>query len=572
MIVGQRPPIPRGQNILLAQTFQQALAFHRQGRLGEAARLYRAALRHDSAHFDALYNLGFIEIQQGDFESGARRVRKALRQRPQSAEAENLLGVALRRMCRPEESASHFENALAIKPDFADAHYNFAGALRELNRLCEAASHYEKALAQNAAYVQAHFDLASLLRIMGDSRGAIAHFDAVLALKPGHAAAHNGRAHALREIGQIEDAQIGFEAAIALEPENAEFHYNLTFSKCIGESDPQLPRLEALAQDMGSRRDEERVLLHFALGKAYGDIGHHERSMPHLLAGNALKRKYTLYDEAEALAALDRISDIFSAEIVEERRGLGHPSDAPIFIVGMPRSGSTLVEQILASHPNAFGSGELMDFAYAVAGLDGPHGLPLDVGGEELRHMGARYLERVGADRRTEARVTDKMLGNFRLVGLIHLALPNAKIIHTRRDPFDTCFSCFSHLFALGQGFTYDLGELGRYYRAYEALMAHWRQVIPGHTMLDVQYENVVAGLEVEARRIIDFCGLEWDAGCLDFHRTQRPIKTASVTQVRKPVYRSSIGRWKPYREMLGPLLGELGASPPAPYHETGPD
>ncbi len=560
MIVGRDgPPISPGPNSPCIAALRQGLEFHRQGRVEEAAQCYRTALRHDGAHFDALCNLGLLEIQQGDFESGARRLRKAIRRQPQSAAAENLLGVALRRLNRPGESVGHFEKALALKPGFADAHYNLAGALRELGRPGDAAAHYERALSANGEHLQAHLDFASLLDLMGNPARAIAHYDAVLARDPTHAAAHNGRAYALREIGRIEEAQAEFDTAIALEPANAEFHYNLAYSKLIADGDPLLPRLEALAAGMASRRDEERVLLHFALAKAYGDTGRHERAAPHLVAGNMLKRKHMPYREAETLSTLESIKDLFSADVMEERRGLGHPSDKPVFIVGMPRSGSTLVEQILASHPDVIGAGELMDFALAVAGLDGPAGLPLDVGGEELRAMGARYLVRVGADRCAAARMTDKMPANFRLIGLIHLALPNARIIHTRRDPLDTCFSCFSHLFALGQAFTYDLGELGRYHRAYSGLMDHWRRVIPAGTMLDVQYEDVVADLEREARRIIAFCGLPWDPCCLDFHRTERAVKTASVTQVREPVYRNAIGRWKPYREMLAPLIAALG-------------
>jgi hypothetical protein len=218
-----------------------------------------------------------------------------------------------------------------------------------------------------------------------------------------------------------------------------------------------------------------------------------------------------------------------------------------------------LTEQILVSHPDVHAAGEVLDFMLAVKGLDGGGPPPADVGGEELRQMGARYLARLRSRVPAEARyITDKMLGNSRLVGLIHLALPNARIIHVRRNPIDNCLSCFSILFAAGQGYSYDLGELGRFWRAHEAIMQHWREVLPEGVMLEVQYEDLVADLETQARRIVAHCRLAWNDACLEFYKTERPVQTASVVQVRQPIYRSSIGRWEPYKAMLRPLLDAL--------------
>jgi hypothetical protein len=231
----------------------------------------------------------------------------------------------------------------------------------------------------------------------------------------------------------------------------------------------------------------------------------------------------------------------------------------------MPRSGTTLVEQILASHPSVYGAGELTELVDIVAGLGGPRGVfanfPENVRAMsrvQLRDLRTRYLERVSALAPAASRITDKMPANFRFAGLIHLALPNARIIHTRRDPIDTCLSCFSLLFSGDQPHTYDLGELGRYYRAYAALMEHWCGVLPQGVMIDVQYEELVTDFERQARRIVAHCGLDWDAACLDFHKTRRPVPTASAVQVRQPIYRTSIGRWQPCRDMLGPLLAAL--------------
>ena len=265
------------------------------------------------------------------------------------------------------------------------------------------------------------------------------------------------------------------------------------------------------------------------------------------------------------LGFLDRIRAVFTAELMHQKRDLGDPSMIPVFIVGMPRSGTTLVEQILASHPKVFGAGELSEFSKAVTSLGMPNGalsFPETVPGlsaEQLRQLGTSYLDAIEAAAPGAERITDKMPANFRFVGLIHLALPNARIIHMRRDPVDTCLSCFSLLFVGDLPYCYDLGELGRYYRAYQTLMEHWRQVLPAGVMLEVQYEEVVADVERQARQIVAYCGLEWDDACLAFYRTQRPIRTSSAAQVRQPIYRTSVGRWKPYRHLLQPLIKELG-------------
>jgi hypothetical protein len=254
---------------------------------------------------------------------------------------------------------------------------------------------------------------------------------------------------------------------------------------------------------------------------------------------------------------------------MRSNEGVGGPSRAPVFIIGMPRSGTTLVEQILASHPQVFGAGEIADFEKAAAGLGGvvaealhsPEAVSL-ISADQFRRLGASYVERLAAVAPAgAARITNKTPGNFVLAGLIHLALPNARLIHISREPADTCLSCFSSLFVGNLPYAYDLGELGRYYRAYEALMAHWREALPRGVMLDVRYEELVADLEGQARRIVGHCGLEWDARCLDFHQNRRQVRTASAAQVREPIYKSSVGRWRRYEPFLGPLLAELRPS-----------
>ena len=271
------------------------------------------------------------------------------------------------------------------------------------------------------------------------------------------------------------------------------------------------------------------------------------------------------YNEAAMLQRFERIRNVFTPELLHEKRGLGEPTTVPVFIVGMPRSGTTLIEQILVSHPRVFGAGERQEFSEGVAKIRAPNGqgypeavptLP----SEQLRRLGQTYLNSVQSMAPRAERITDKMPENFRFLGLIHLALPNAHIIHASRDPRDVALSCFSIDFAEDHlPFTYDLSELGRYIRAYQVLMEHWRKVLPARVILNVQYEELVEDLEKGARRIVAHCGLEWDDACLDFHRTERVVQTASATQVRRPIYRTSVGRWREYGDLLKPLLEVLG-------------
>jgi tetratricopeptide (TPR) repeat protein len=363
----------------------------------------------------------------------------------------------------------------------------------------------------------------------------------------------------LRTFGRIKEALPLLEKAVELAPHRGKFVGSLVESKRFVDGDPHLGLIETLARDIGSLSEEDQIYLHFALGKVYADLGQHERSFSHLIEGNRLKRKQIVYDEAAELARLERTRALFTAEVMRKARGCGDPSRVPVFIVGMPRSGTTLVEQILAAHPMVYGAGELSDFEAVLAGLRGSIAARSGLGREELHQIGIRYLQRLRATAPSAERIIDKRLENFRYVGLIHLALPNARIVHVRRDPLDTCISCFSILFMHNyQPFSYDLAELGRYYRANAALMEHWREVLPSEQMLEVQYEELVVNFEPLARRIVAYCGLEWDAACLEFHKTKRPVWTASVIQVRQPIYRSSIGRWKVYEDMLRPLSEAL--------------
>jgi len=368
---------------------------------------------------------------------------------------------------------------------------------------------------------------------------------------------------ALKVLGRLDEARQAFVRAIGIDPNliNAYFHFADSTTFVVG--DPHLAMMEALAARTEPTHPD-RFQLDFALAKAYADINDRRRSFERLLSGNAAKRATISYDEKSALALFDRIIATFTPTLIAAKSGVGHPSPWPIFIIGMPRSGTTLIEQILASHPRVHGAGELSIIndvirAMRAPGSDNsayPEFVP-SLDASALMQIGARYVAAVARLAPADQHITDKMPSNYLFTGLIHLALPNAKIIHALRDPIDTCLSCFSKPFA-GLHHTHDLAEIGRYYRRYQRLMEHWNCVLPVGRILQVRYEDVVANVEREARRIITHCGLDWDERCLAFERTQRPVRTISATQVRRPIYETAIGRWRMYEPFLGPLLAEL--------------
>jgi tetratricopeptide (TPR) repeat protein len=539
-------------------------------RLEDAVASYARALTLDPDHAEANFGLASAFHAMRRHEDAIARYEKALAIDPDYAEASYGIATALQALKRHDQAIGFYEKALAVDPDYAEANYGIATALQALNRHDQAIGFYEKALAIYPDHVEANDGLGTALQALDRHDEAIPFYEKALAMKPGYGVAHNKLGIALEQIGRLDEARLAFERAVGLEPQNSGFYRNLFDTKKIAAGDRHLAALRALAQDAASLSSDDRIQLHFALGKALADVGEHQRSFHHFLEGNALKRQQVEHDEAAAMRMFDRIRAVFSAELMRSKAGRGDPSPLPIFILGMPRSGSTLIEQILASHANVFGAGERLDLRDALnsygeaAGVDLPFPeLFIVTTGEELRRLGTGYLDRLktaacGAGDLWQ-RITDKMPANFRLVGLIHLALPNARIIHTCRDPVDTCLSCFSTLFAADQPFAYDLGELGRYYRAYSSLMDHWRSVLPQGVMLDIRYEELVADFEPQARRIVAHCGLEWHDGCLAYDKTRRPVKTASSAQVRRPIYRSSVGRWRPDADMLKPLFDALG-------------
>ncbi len=537
-----------------------------QGKLADSIAASRLAIHYKPDLADAHSNLGGALGDSGKFDDAIAAYRQAIRLRPDVALFHFNLGATLHERRRFDEAVSEYRQAIRIKPDFAEAHSNLGATLRDQGKPDEAVAAQRHAIRIKPDLAIAHSNLGAALHDQGNLADAVAEYRQAILLKPDLDMAHGNLGSALIQLGRVSEGRAALQRAIELAPHRIKHHRQLGEVERFILGEPRLAALEELARDTAKLSTDDRIELHFALGKAYDDVARHADAFRYLMEGNTLKRQQISYDEAATLGLLDRIRTVFTAELIRASKNVGHPSSLPIFIVGMQRSGTTLVEQILASHPQVFGAGELKHFHAAMEGarakLGGSAIFPeaiLRMTNVDFYELGANYVASIRQLAPNASRIVDKMPGNFRVAGLIHLALPNAVIIHTTRDPIDTCLSCFSKLFAEGQNHTYDLAELGRYHRGYRKLMDHWLGVLPAGRIIDVSYEEVVADVEGQARRIVAHCGLDWDPRCLAFYETERPVRTASAMQVRQPVYDSAIGRWRPYEAFLGPLRAEFG-------------
>ncbi len=504
-------------------------------------------------------NLANLLSDQAEYDRAADHARRAIELNPRLADAYiNLAGVETARQ-RYFEALRWLDALLMFAPDHAVALAAKALALKKLDRLEEALAAAEKAIAAAPNNAEARNAQGLVLQALGKFDAALAAFDSAAAL-PGTVAeqALVNRAILFMERGDSAAAETAFELAVKTFPRSASAWFNRADFKKFEAGDPAIAAMQSLAEQAGDISHGDKMLLHFALGKAFLDTGESARAFAHLDAGNRMKRAQIDYDAQATSQWMQSIAAAFPAELLRGIGGQGAASAMPVFVLGMPRSGTTLVEQILASHPAIHGAGELSHIQNIVTGLGDFPASVAALPAERLRTLGEKYLDQLRKLSGGRPHVVDKMPVNFAYAGLIHLILPGAKIIHCRRDPVDTCLSCYSKLFSAEQAFSYNLAELGAFHRDYQTLMAHWRAVLPAQNFLEVDYEDVVADLEREARRMLEFLGLPWDPACLDFHETKRPVRTASVNQVRQKLYKSSAGRWRKHARHLGPLLQAL--------------
>lgn len=542
--------------------------YKRLGQLDKAAARYEHALALFPNYAEAHSNLSHLLNDLGRSDEAAERARRAIDLNPRCADAYvNMAGIEMARH-RDDEALRWLDSLLIAVPGHAGGLVARAKCLKQSERTEEALDCARRAVAVDPHGADAYNTLGEALQLAGRFDEALACFDKAAQL-PGSVAetAVINRASLLAEIGRSGEAAGLYEQVLTVNPRNIPAWAGRVEQKKYAAGDQDIARMEALLAVGEVQRLSDRISLHFSLGKAYMDAGDSPRSFHHLGEGNRLKRATFSFDAESTREWMGEVANTFSSSVLRTGKHVGKhagaSSDLPVFVLGMPRSGTTLVEQILASHPQVHGAGELRALQTLVDGIAGYPAAIKQVDPEELARLGDAYLAQVVPLARGRRHVVDKMPSNFLHAGLIHLILPNARIIHCRRDPVDTCLSCYTKLFAAEQRFAYDLAELGAFHRDYQALTAHWRKVLPTDCFLEVEYEAVVDDLEGQARRLLDFLGLPWDEACLSFHQTMRPVRTASLNQVRQPIYKTSAGRWRQHADHLQPLLQALGIAAP---------
>ncbi len=536
------------------------IALSKLGRLDEAVAHYRKAIGIKPDYAEAHYNLGTTFSGLGRLDDAVAHFRKAIGIKPDYTKAHGNLGIALSALGQPDDAVAHFRKAIDIKPDFAEAHSDLATALKELGRLDEAVAHYHKAIDIKPDYAEAHSNLGIALSELGRQDDAVTHFRKAIEIDPDHAKAHSNLGTTLSELGRLDEGVAHFRKAIDINPDFAEAHRQLTFSKTHSKYDDDIRIMEEIFAQPDIT-DEQRMHLAFGLGKSFEDLQQYEKAFEFFAEGNAIMRRTFSFEIETWDAHFEKLKETFDGSLFDRHQGVGCRDETPIFVLGMPRSGTTLIEQILASHPKVHAAGELNILSKTINASFDERTYPKDilhVDGDVFERLGGEYIHQVREKSKSATFITDKMPHNFIHIGMIKLMLPNAKIIHCKRSPKDTCLSIFKTYFAnVDHTYAYDQNELGQYYNLYRELMAHWHSVLPGF-IHEIQYEDIVSDQEEQTRALLAHSDLEWNDACLKFYKTDRTVKTASAAQVRKPIYKGSVQSWKRYETQLEPLLKAL--------------
>ncbi|TIL90823.1 MAG: tetratricopeptide repeat protein [Mesorhizobium sp.] len=542
---------------------QQALQLHQAGRRQEAEMLYRQVLAQKANHAAAAHFLGLLLHQTGRSAEGLDLLEQSVRLQPKNPDFLNNLGTVMRDLGRVGAAVDFFRGAVAIRPEQLAARDNLGSSLKQLGHFEGAEEIYRGTIGRNPFHVRARIGLAETLQEAGRLDEALAVFREALAIRPKDADLLHGLGVGLMEKGSLAEAAEHFRQALAVDPGMARAWLMLTQVKLQQERDAELAGMEA-QHAKAPEGSLARMQLSFGLGKANDDLKDYGRAFDYFAEGNAIRRMGIDYDAGKTRAEFETMKAVFDKAFFDKHRPSGIADDTPIFVVGMPRSGTTLVEQIIASHRQVYGAGELGILKTAVGkqfppGMKGgfPSGIA-DLPDKAFAEAGQAYLDLLHARYPGFRHVTDKMPGNFLLVGFIHLMLPKAKIIHCARDAAATCLSIYKvHFRGDSHRYGYDLGELADFHNLYTDIMAHWRTVLPD-VVHDVRYEDFVADQEGQTRALIAYLGLPWDDAVLSFHETDRPVRTASAAQVRQPMYQGSVDLWKRYGDRLKPLLDRL--------------
>lgn len=503
-------------------------------------------------------------VADGNLNEAEDVIRPFLKRHRENVEGMRLLAKIAYENKYPNDSEVLLESVLELAPHYHAARYDYVLALIDLHKHARAREEIEKLIVTDPANPANRITLASILVALGELDEAVARYRKIIEERPGDAAVSQSLGHALKTLGKQDEAIGAYRRATEIRPSFGEAYWSLANLKTYRFTDEELDRMREQEAE-ATIQAEDRYHLCFALGKSLEDRKEYAESFSYYERGNALKKLEVRYRAGLQENSSRRLREICTTEFFAERKGLGCDSTAPIFVLGLPRAGSTLLEQILASHSEVEGTMELANIPRLVGKLsarerrmDTPYpDLLADLSSEECLQFGEKYLHDTLDYRSGKTYFIDKMPNNFRNIGIIQMILPNAKIIDARRDPMDCGFSNFKQLYANGHHFSYNLEDIGRYYRNYLEMMEHWDEVLPGR-VLRVQHEDVLNDLEGSVRRILDYCQLPFEQACVEFHKTDRRVHTASSEQVRRPINRDGVDRWKAYEEWLDPLKRSL--------------
>jgi len=505
-------------------------------------------------------------IAQGKLIKAEQLCKAFMQKVPRNIEGMRLLADIGSRLGVLEDAEFLLESAVEFAPDHTKARIDYIQVLRKRQNYQESLRQAKLLLDADPSNPQFQSVFAVESMQSGDYDTALSMFESILKILPEDPVTLTSRGHALKTQGQTEDAIDSYRRAIKKYAAHGEAYYSLANLKLFSFSDEEIQAMEAQESNLGISH-QSRIYLNFALGKAYEDKGLFDKAFMFYERGNAFKKSQSRYKASDLTAEFKAQTEVFDDAFIASHANTGFTSPDPIFIVGLPRSGSTLLEQILASHSQVDGTMELPNMlalaqklrrGERMSAVNHYPGILKELPAEQFLEFGENFIDETRVHRGSAPFFIDKMPNNFRHVGLIKLMLPNAKIIDARRHPMGSCFSGFKQLFAEGQEFTYGLEEVGTYYRDYVELMDHWDKVLPGQ-VLRVQYEEVVADLDTQVRRILDYCGLEFEESCINFHETDRSVRTPSSEQVRQPIYQSGVEQWKNFESNLDPLKQALG-------------
>ncbi len=539
----------------LLQKVKKAACLANEGKFAEADRLCRDIIAANDRFHPAFHLLGQLAAHANRNDIAIPMLKRAASLNPSNAQYQRDLAEVLLFSAKAHEALDVIERAVELDPRDSKAFFILGLTAMSLGLLDRAADAYGAAIKIEPEFGAAHNNLGSLLERAGDLKEAKKAYTKAIKIDPGNVQAQNNVASILIAEGDIEAAKTHLQKAIKVAPDYIEAHHNLSALKTYKKNDEHIIQLQSLSKDTSRLTKDNQIRLEFILGKAASDIGKYDEAFMHYDKGNALKRATFEYDENAVRLFHEGLKQSFPEVFLNNLHQKEPEGPTPIFIVGMPRSGSTLIEQILVSHDDISSAGEMTALNEIIKKHinDFPNGIAA-LSGQDYKNIGSEYiaaLREKGADTKF---VIDKMPGNYRLLGIIGHALSNARIINTLRNPMDCCVSIYTRLFIETLHYGYDLKEIGNYYNFYSDLMKHWRNILPKDMFIDICYEEVVDDLKATAEKLIEFIGVEWQEKVLDFHKQRSTVRTASAAQVRNPIYNSSVERWRVYEKHLKPL------------------